>query len=110
MAEQLYVVVATLKAAGVSSTMRDQKGMDLAVSVPVVQQLVGGDITVSAAADRTSELTFHGSAPLVIAAKAAQLKLDRRGFWVSEEPVSAGEIRSLSPGAEYLSGDEIRLS
>ncbi len=44
------------------------------------------------------------------AAKAAQLKLDERGFWVKEEPVSGGEIRGVSSGEQYLTGDEIRLS
>ena len=57
-----------------------------------------------------SELTFRGSVPLTIAAKVAQLKVDERGFWVNEEPVSDGEIRGLSPGVQYLTGDEIRLS
>jgi len=109
-AERLYLVVASLKAGGVTSTMRDERGMDLKVEVPTVQQLVGGGITVSGSSGRTSELTFHGSVPLTIAAKAAQLKLDERGFWVSEEPVSGGEIRGVSSGEQYLTGDEIRLS
>jgi hypothetical protein len=109
-AERLYIAVASLKAAGVASKMRDEKGMDLKVDVPTVQQLVGGDVTVSGSSTRTNELTFHGSAPLAIGAKIGQLKVDERGFWVNEQPVSDGEIRGLSPGLEYLTGDEIRLS
>jgi hypothetical protein len=89
--------------------MRDAKGAALKVDVPVVQQLVGGGVTVSGSSARTSELTFHGSVALTIAAKVAQLKVDERGFWVQEEPVSGGEIRGLSPGVQYLAGDEIRL-
>ena len=110
MAERLYVAVASLKATGVTSKMRDEKGMDLKVDVPTVQQLVGGGVTVGGSSARTNELTFHGSAPLVIGAKIAQLKVDERGFWVNERPVADGEIRGLSPGAEYLTGDEIRFS
>lgn len=109
-AERLYLVVASLKAAGLTSKMRDEKGTDLKVDVPVVQQLVGGGVTVSGSSDRVSELTFRGSVPLTVAAKAAQLKVDDRGFWVNEEPVSGGEIRAVSPGVEYLTGEEIRLS
>lgn len=108
-AERLYLVTASLKAAGVTSKMRDAKGAALKVDVPVVQQLVGGGVTVSGSSARTSELTFHGSVALTIAAKVAQLKVDERGFWVQEEPVSGGEIRGLSPGVQYLAGDEIRL-
>jgi hypothetical protein len=37
------------------------------------------------------------------------LKVDERGFWVQEGPVSGGEIRGLPPGVQYLAGDEIRL-
>ncbi len=109
-AERLYTAVAALKAAGVTSKMRDEKGMDLKVGIPTVQELVGVDVTVSGSSTRTSELTFHGSAPLVIGAKIAQLKVDERGFWVNERPVPQGEIRELSPGVEYITGDEIRLS
>jgi hypothetical protein len=109
-AERLYAVLASLKAGGVTSKMRDEKGMDLKVDVPAVQQLVGGGVTVSGSSTRTGDLTFRGSVPLVIGAKVAQLKVDERGFWVNEQPVSDGEIRGLSPGAEYLTGDEIRLS
>jgi hypothetical protein len=89
--------------------MRDKKGVDLMVDVPVVQELVGADVQVSRSPARTSELTFRGSAPLTIAAKAAQLKVDERGFWVSERPVASGEIRGLGR-AHYLTGDEIRLT
>lgn len=109
-AERLYLVVASLKAGGVTSTMRDAKGMDLKLDVPTVQQLVGGGITVSGSSTHTNALTFRGPVPLVIAAKVAQLKVDERGFWVNEEPLSDGEIRALSPGVEYLTGDEIWLS
>lgn len=109
-AERLYLVVASLKAAGVTSKMRDEKGVDLKVDIPTVEQLVGGGVTVSGSSARTNELTFRGSVPLTIAAKVAQLKVDERGFWVNEEPVSDGEIRGLSPGVQYLTGDEIRLS
>jgi hypothetical protein len=109
-AERLYLAVSSLKAAAVTSRFRDEKGMDLQVDVPAVQQLVGGSVTVSGSSVRTNVLTFRGSVPLTIAAKVAQLKADERGFWVNEEPVSAGEIRGVSSGAEYLTGDEIRLS
>jgi hypothetical protein len=108
-AERLYTVVASLKAAGVTSTMKDEKGTDLKVDVPTVEQLVGGGVSVSGSSTRGNELTFRGSVPLVIAAKVAQLKVDERGFWVEEEPVTKGEIRGLS-SVEYLTGDEIRLS
>lgn len=108
-AERLYTVVASLKAAGVTSKMKDEKGIDVKVDVPTVEQLVGGGVSVSGSSTQTSELTFRGSVPLVIAAKVARLKVDERGFWVDEEPVSKGEIRGLS-SVEYLTGDEIRLS
>jgi hypothetical protein len=108
MAERLYLVVGALSAGGITSTMRDERGAELKVDVPTVEQVVGGGVTVSGSGGRTSKLTFHGSR-LTIAAKAAQLKLDERGFWVREEPVSGGEIRGVSPGEQYLTGDEIRL-
>ena len=41
------------KPAGVTSKMRDEKGVDLKVDIPTVEQLVGGGVTVSGSSART---------------------------------------------------------
>jgi len=62
-AERLYLVVATLRAAAVTSRIHGERGADLTVDLPTVQQLVGGGLAVSGSSARTSELTFRGSVP-----------------------------------------------
>ena len=48
------------------------------------------------AGESSATLTFAGKRPLVVAAKAAQIKSDlERGFWVSDRLRTKGEIRRL---------------
>ncbi|WP_454857523.1 gasdermin [Promicromonospora soli] len=92
-AERLYVVVAVLKAKGLSVTFLDESDHEIAVDVPVVQQAVGAKVSVERSSSRTGTVTFEGKKPLVIAATAAALSVDDSGFWVAERPVTRGEIR-----------------
>ena len=109
-AEKLYVVTDRLSAAGIAVTLLDSKDADVKLDVPTVQQLVGGNVTVSATGSRSAVLTFTGETRLTIAVKAAQLKVDQRGFWVSVEPVTDGEIRALGSKPEFLEEEELLLT
>ena len=109
--EKILVVVGALKASGITVSLADNSGHSVNVDIPTVQNLVGGSITVDATAERSNTVTFHGSQSLTVAAKAAQLKVDERGFWVSEQPFNTGEVRDLGGNRpDYLSGDELYLS
>jgi hypothetical protein len=110
-AEQLYLVVGTLKATGLTVTSKDEHGGALDLQVPTVQELVGGGLTVSTNAGRSSSLTFGGDRPLVIAVKAAQLQLDWRGFGLGAHPAGAQGVRGglAGGGARYLKADELYL-
>ena len=112
-AEDVYVVVAALKARGLSVTLLDSNSNGVDVDIPAIQAAVGAKISVSADSQRSSTLTFHGQTALTVAAKAAQLKYDENGFWVNERPAKGGEIRGI-PGfntgsASYLGGQEMSL-
>jgi hypothetical protein len=109
-AEEVYVIVGALKASSVWIRLLDDGSAGVEVDVPAIQGVVGAKVSVEADAKRSDHLTFHGEVPVTVAAKAAQLKFDEQGFWVSERPVSHGEIRALNPaGASYLSGPELVL-
>lgn len=111
-AQQLFVVVAVLKARGLKVTLLDESEHDIAVDLPAVQQMVKGKLTVSGTAHSKGTLTFEGTTALTIAAKAAQLSVDDNGLWVSERPLAKGEIRDLSGAlgsTRYLSGPELAL-
>lgn len=110
-AEMIYLAVGRLSASGIAVTLRDARDAAVALDVPTVQQLVGGKVSVSVSGERSAVLTFQGPTRLTIAAKVAQLKVDNRGFWIAEQPLSDGEIRDLAGARpEYLKDAELRLA
>jgi hypothetical protein len=117
-AEKIFVVVGALKASGIVVSLLDSADQSVSVDVPTIQNIAGGGVTVEAASGRSNAVTFHGSQALTVAVKAAQLKVDERGFWVSERPVTgrgievrdADELRDTAvSGADYLAGEELHL-
>jgi len=95
-AETMFAVVGTLKARAIAVTLLDSNEQSISVDVPVIAEAAGGKIAVGRTGESSATLTFAGKRPLVVAAKAAQLKSDpERGFWVSDRLRTKGEIRRL---------------
>ncbi len=108
-AEDVYVITATLKARSVSVTLNGDNSAGATVDVPAIQSVVGAKVSVSGSGQRSDRLTFTGQTALTVAAKAAQLKFDERGFWVNERPVVNGEIRGIGDEVTYLREPVLRL-
>jgi hypothetical protein len=112
-AEDVYVIVAVLKAGALSVSLRDEDDAGVTVAIPAIQAAVGGKVSVSMGGTRGQHLVFRGQTALTVAAKAAQLKFDESGFWVNERLVTRAEVRGI-PGADgtgvsYLRASELRL-
>jgi hypothetical protein len=101
-AQSLFVVVATLKAGGLEVELLDENSTGVHLDVAAIQDVVGANVSVSAEHSRTSRLVFSGSQPLVVAAKAAQLRIEDHGIWVNERLARHGEIRTLGNPYEFL--------
>ncbi|GIE27620.1 hypothetical protein Ait01nite_006650 [Actinoplanes italicus] len=109
-AQRLYVVVATLKARSLKVSFLDENSAAAEIDVAAVQDIAGGNITVSGDRKRTSELVFTGARPLTVAAKAAQLSIDDHGIWVNERYGGFGEIRGLGDGRVFFEHDVLHLA
>jgi hypothetical protein len=72
-ADQLYVTTAVLKASKIAVEARASKDTGLDVSVPEIQKVVGGNVTVGGKAEVTSKVTYEGSVPLVFGFQAVRL-------------------------------------
>lgn len=108
-AEQVYVIVAALKAWGLAVSFLDSNGTGVDVDVPTIKAAVGAKVSVDADSERSASMTFRGkTAALTVAAKVAQLKFDANGFWVNQRLVTKGEIRGLG-SASYLRDSELVL-
>ena len=112
-AEDVYVIVAALKARALSVTLLDNNKNGVDVNVPAIKAAIGAKVAVTADAQRSCALTFRGQRGLTVAAKAAQLKFDENGFWVNERVVTGAEIREIreirETSASYLRCPELSL-
>jgi hypothetical protein len=108
-AQQLYVVVATLKAGSLEVEFLNEGSAGVEVEVAAVQDVIGGNVSVSSESKRSSRLLFAGPAPLTVAAKAAQLRIDDHGIWVNERFAKLGEVRSLGDARTFLHDDALHL-
>jgi hypothetical protein len=89
-ADELYATAATLKSKKFCVEAKQSKGLPIEVDVPVIQQLVGGNVKVSADMQVTSKITYEGDVPLVFGFQAVQLFYDRGSYTA---------IKPLEPGA-----------
>jgi hypothetical protein len=64
---QLYVITKTAKTHKFNAKYEISNGLDASVKVPVLQQVAGGDIKVSATSGQTSTVTFEGRQRLIFA-------------------------------------------
>lgn len=60
----------------------------LEVKVPVIQQVVGGKVNVSADAQSSSKITYEGDVPLVFGFQAVQLYYEK-GRYTAIKPLAA---------------------
>lgn len=71
--DKLYVVTATIKSSKFAFDAKKSDGTDLEVDVPVIQQIVGGNVKVSGQSEVASNLTYEGKVPLVFGFQAVRL-------------------------------------
>jgi hypothetical protein len=72
--DEVYVMTSVLDATQVSVRAKSAVGSELSLSVPVVQQLVGGNLTVSGSSETSSVLTYSSKdSPLAIGAQVLRL-------------------------------------
>lgn len=116
-ADELFVTTATIKSTKFTVEAKQSNGAALDVSVPEIQNIVGGNVKVSGAATVTSKVTYESSVPLVFGFQAVRLFYDQ-GRYTAFEPLAAGAVgmKALSQvpsdGAQRLVTDSafVRLS
>ena len=90
-ADEIFVTTATIKSTKFTLEAKTSDTASLEVSIPVIQNIVGGNVKVSGTSSTTSKLTYEGPVPLVFGFQAVRLYYDQ-GNYTAFEPVGAGEI------------------
>ncbi len=106
-ADKLYIVTATIKSTKFTFEAKKNDGTDLKIDVPVIQQVVGGNVSVSGSSDVQSKLTYEGKIPLIFGFQAVQLFFDN-GRYTAIKPAQ-GAMRAAVQPAGVNAGDEVEL-
>ena len=71
-ADKLYIITATIKSNKFTFDAKKSDGTDLKVDMPVIQQIVGGNVKIGGESAVSSKLTYEGKIPLIIGFQAVQ--------------------------------------
>jgi hypothetical protein len=109
--DELYVVTATVKTTKLAIDTADESKKGVEVSVPEIQQVVGANVKVSGASQKTSKITYEGPTPLVFGFQAVQLDYDG-GHYKRFKQVHAGDaaLEAVQPGLKVAEDASVLLT
>lgn len=97
--DEVYVVTSVLKTKKIVVSAQGENGAGVKVDVPVIQQAIGGKVSVDTAAGIESKVGFEGTVPVAFAFQAVQLVFDDSGQFLTTQQLAAGEAAARAlPG------------
>jgi hypothetical protein len=94
---KLLMIANILKSNKIQVDYQKDGGIGAEVKIPVIQEVVGGEIKVEASSASTSSITFTGPTKLAFGFKAFRIGLDKEDGTITLEPTK--------PGANILAGE-----
>jgi hypothetical protein len=105
----VYVVTSTLKASTISVAAKDDQNHAIGLEVPVIQNAVGANMTVTALTSDASVVSYQGAVPLVFGFQAVRLVFDG-GRYRTMKLVEAGSVvAEAAPIGEGAGAEEARV-
>jgi hypothetical protein len=89
--DEVYAITSVLKTSKIVVDAQGEGGQSVQVDVPVIQQAVGGKVSVGTEGSLTSAVSFEGAIPIPFAFQAVQLVFDASGEFLTTEQLSAGD-------------------
>jgi hypothetical protein len=90
-ADEVYVTTATIKSSRFTVDARDAGQRGLELSIPEIQQAVGGNVRVSGGGATSGRVTYEGALPLVFGFQAVQLDYEG-GRYQRFKATRAGDV------------------
>lgn len=88
-ADDLFVTTATIKSTKFTVEARKSDGNSLELTIPEIQEVVGGNVKVSGSSSVSSKISYESPIPLVFGFQAVRLYYENGSYTVLE-PVAAG--------------------
>jgi hypothetical protein len=92
------VILDCIKSLSLTVDARASNMKGASVDVPVIQEIVGGNVKVNAAGTSASKVTYEGATPLVLGFQAARMEYVD-GKYAGMSMVRVGKGQMLAPGA-----------
>ena len=89
--DEVYVVTSVLKTKKIAVKAQGEGGAAVKVDVPVIQQVVGGNLKVDGAGTQESRVAFEGAVPVAFAFQAVQLVFDESGEFLTTQQLPPGD-------------------
>jgi hypothetical protein len=90
-ADEIFVITQSVKSNKFTVEAKTQGGAGVQLSVPVIQQIVGGQVNITQSGAQNSLITYEGTKPLVFAFQAVRLYYDQ-GRYTAFEPTRPGNL------------------
>jgi hypothetical protein len=106
----LFLITTCLKAKRITVKTENEKGGEVALDVPVIKGIVGGDVKVDATADQSAVVTYTGTKSIVFGFQAFRVGV--AGGVLSLVPAAPGSISfgaSFDPTASNNPGDPVLI-
>lgn len=89
--DEVYVTTSILKTSKIAVSAQSNTGESLQLDVPVLQQVVGGNLEVESSGALTTGVAFAGAFPIAFAFQAVQLVFDDSGRFLTTQQLPAGD-------------------
>ena len=89
--DEVYVITSVLKTKKILVSARGLSGATVKVDVPLIRQIVGGNLNVEGSGEKESRIAFEGPVPVAFAFQAVQLVFDDSGEFLTTQQLPAGD-------------------
>jgi hypothetical protein len=106
-ADEVYTITSVLKTNKIVVSAQGDAGHSVQLDVPVIQQAVGGSLTVGTEGSIQSVVMFEGPVAIPFAFQAVQLRFDDSHEFLTTEALPAGDAaaRAIRNAADAAPGD-----
>jgi len=96
---QAFLIVDVLKSDSLTVSASDERGVEIGLDVPAIQELVGASVSVKPSGSSTSTLTFSGPVPVTFGFIVDEIEYDGTR-WSLRGAAPSGGLAFAVPGAQ----------
>lgn len=105
-ADDVYVIIAIIKTNKLSIDSKSSGGQAPKVDIPVIKEIVGANVEVSANQGNSSNITFEGKTQLTFGFKAVRIFFDN-GKYERFQPAKHGVVPLTAPDVTVTEGSQL---